>query len=56
MTKFIDIEDYNGLKITLSVHHITALTQYEQHCEIELSTSKKLTTKLKLSELKALIG
>lgn len=56
MNKFIQIEDFNGLHICLNVNHITSYVQIDNYCEIELSSSKKLTTKLKLNEITALIN
>ncbi len=56
MIKFIKIKDYNDLQICINVNHITSYVQYDNHCEIELSSSKKLTTKLELNEITALIN
>jgi len=41
MNKFIKIKDYNDLEICINVNHIKSYVQFDNHCEIELSSSKK---------------
>ena len=56
MNKFIKIKDYDDLEICINVNHIKSYVQFDNHCEIELSSSKKITSKLKLEDITALIN
>jgi len=56
MNKFIKIKDYDDLEICINVNHIKSNVQFDNHCEIELSSSKKITSKLKLEDITALIN